>query len=938
MKKILLSAAIALFAMTACQKTEEIDLASNEVTVSISAALPAEMAQTRAEEDGEGASVNRCIMEIYLDGQLYGTRKTVAVKGLQATFSTRLVSGKEYKFVFWADHVENNTTDEYIATDLYYNTADLANVTIKDITSYTGNEDSRDAFYAVEDVKITASQSFGVDLKRPFGQLKVKTLDMSQVPSDMQPTKVSIAFENVHTGIDLFTGELTDEVDGITYANAVALDNNVDNAGELTFDYIFAPSGTQQYLTDFTMSFLNDSGAEVASPYEFSSIPVQRNYRTVVSGNLLTKLADVTVKVDPEFETESGITSDHKDVSAAELQAALDALTETGKHDYNINVIGTLPENGNYNLPSLEAGSTLTINLAGADGTVTFGDSAFAGMLELGSSSANTIAVNINVPEGDAALVSGSWDIKSVSTKPNTFSVNSGATVSTINVKSGNVAIYEGAKVTTITRDASNEDDTTTVTIFDDATQPTINDEKIKVQEGETGLIMIGEKSFATIADALAAAQTNDVIELAEGEFPLDCTVKASNGQYFYLPIEVEGLTIKGKGNAANTIVYGNQYTDNGAWGTQNTITVFAENVTLENLTLMPKQESNKLVEVTANGFKMINCIATANTKVEGADPNDAASIYFNSVSNGVVRGCTINKGNICFDGVMEGTFTIENNTFNGHNQWGDSFYSNFSCSYWGQGKDLSKSTMTVNIINNTFNDVKPLGEDNNVPVVRASYGVFNLEGNKFPDDGIYWQSAPGSGIDNSFGSIFVNYNSVVDQYWHRDRTEPKSFAISNDKIEFETKTEPNNDWNSWQGRKAAVNMSAKTAWEVTSTLTLTGEDRAVSKSIWLNIGIDWPIVLFKQDENGVRSWKYWDSTGTGEWIDVPADKNIPTEAGDYQIKIAFDNGTITHSINGVEIASYELDEASIAVKEIIFNSYSFGESYKTTWSYPVVK
>ncbi|MCI5717558.1 MAG: hypothetical protein MR292_04120 [Alistipes sp.] len=892
----------------------------NTVAVSIAASLPAEMAQTRA--DGDGTSVNRCIMEIYLDGQLYGERQTVKVDGLKATFSTRLVSGKDYELVFWADHVTSNASDEAITTDLHYNTADLANVTIDDITAYTGNDDTRDAFFGTATLKADYSKTLAVELKRPFGQLKIKTLDMSEVPTDMQPKQVSINFESVHTGIDLFTGELTNVTGGITYSQAADV---VDaNNGVLSFDYIFAPAGTEQYLTDFTMSFLNDSGAEVVSPYEFSSIPVQRNYRTTVSGNLLTKQADVTIEVKPGFDDD--ITSDHMDVSAADLQNALDALTEAGKHDYNINVIDNLPAAGNYTLPSLEAGSTLTINLAGAEGEVTFGDSDFAGLFELGSSSANTIAVNINVPKGDAALVSGSWDIKSVSTKPNTFSVNSGATASTINVKGGNVAIYEGATVNSITRDGNNTDETTTVTIFDDATQPTINDEKIKVQEGETGLIMIGEKSFATIADALAAAQPNDVIELAEGKFPLDCTVKASNGQYFYLPIEVEGLTIKGKGDAAKTIVYGNEYTDNGSWGTQNLITVFAENVTLENLTLMPKQAVNKLIEITAPNFSLKNCIAEPNNIVADANATNCGSIYFSqAAANGLIENCTINGGTVSFDGLMAGEFAIRNNIFVEGN-------SNlvFTTPNW-TSNDVTTSTLKVNVENNTFKDFEAFVDGETNPTVRAYYGIFNLTGNTFPTDGIYWQAS-------KFGSIFVNYNSAVDQYWHKDRTEPKSFAISNDKIEFETKTEPNNNWYSWQGRKAAVDMSAKTAWEVTSTLTLTGEDRAVNKSIWLNIGIDWPIVLFKQDENGVRSWKYWDSADTGAWIDVPADKNIPTEAGDYLIKIAFDNGTITHSINGVEIASYELDETSTAVKEIIFNSYSFGDSYKTTWSYPVVK
>lgn len=937
MKRLFLFVILSVLGMTACNNADIMENAGDNTTVvSISASIPAKMNQTRAA--GEGANVNRCIMEVYLDGELYGERAYAEVNDCKANFSVRLVSGKSYDFVFWADHVDDNSSDEAIKEDLHYNTTDLSNVTIADMTAYQGSDDTRDAFFGTATVEADYTKTLAVNLTRPFGQVKVKTLDMNDVPDDMRPTHVSVEFESVPTGIDLFRGELTSAASGITYTGAAALAATAEKEdGLLSFDYIFAPMAEgEQHLVNFTMQFLDDNNVSVAPDYEFSNIPVQRNYRTIVSGYLLTKKADINVSVVPGFDGE--INSDEIEITASELQGVLSALDTEGEHDYNIHVTDNLTA-GSYTLPALADGSTLAIDLAGAEGEVTFGNDSFAGLLELGSTSADAIEININVPNGDAALNSGTWAVNSVSTKPTTFTVNEGATVTTLNVAAGNVVINKGAEVASVARTANNQDETTTVTLFDGAEEPTITDPEIMVQEGVSGQITIGEKSFATIAAALAAAEPYDVIELAEGEYALNHDILSeAHGQKFYLPIEVEGLTIRGKGAAANTVIYGKEYTDNGSWGTQNTITVFAANVTLENLTLMPKQETNKLVEISAEGFKMINCIVTANNKVADADPNDAASIYFSGVSNGVVSGCTINKGNICFDGVMDGVFTIENNTFNGYNQWGDTKYATFTCSYWGQGKDLSKSTMMVNIKNNTFNDVTPLGENNDVPVVRASYGIFNLEGNKFPTDGIYWTSAPGSGIDNSFGAVYVNYNSPVSQLWTKDRTEPKSFAISNDKIEFETMTEPNNNWYSWQGRKAAVDMPAKSSWEVSSTLTLTGENRAVNKSIWLNIGIDWPIVLFKQAEDGTRKWQYWDSSESGAWLDVPADKNISTEAGDYEITIAFDNGTITHSINGVEVASYTLDETVTAVKEIIFNSYSFGESYKTTWSYPVVK
>ena len=70
--------------------------------------------------------------------------------------------------------------------------------------------------------------------------------------------------------------------------------------GELTVDYIWAPV-EQATLADFKMTFLDAAGKEISANSDFKSIPIRRNYRTMVSGNLLTKQGDITVEIDPNF-------------------------------------------------------------------------------------------------------------------------------------------------------------------------------------------------------------------------------------------------------------------------------------------------------------------------------------------------------------------------------------------------------------------------------------------------------------------------------------------------------------------------------------------------------------------------------------------------------------------------------------------------------------
>lgn len=296
MKKLLLLTAITLFGMTACQKAESPEITSDEVQITVETSLPGQLDQTRAV--GDGTTVDRCIMQIYLDGELYGERQVATVSNLKATFSARMIAGKTYELVFWAD---KQGTDKN--TDLHYNTTDLSQVTFAEGDAYKGNDETRDAFFGKVEVTADQNKSVPVDLKRPFGQLNVRTLDLEEVKAAapaLEPKKVKVSFVSLPTGINLRTGALLDDSKAaVAYTDAAAV---VDAAGNLSFDYIFAPAGTEQYLTDFTMSFLDDAGTPVASDYEFASIPVQRNYRTMVSGNLLTKKADITVNVVPGFD------------------------------------------------------------------------------------------------------------------------------------------------------------------------------------------------------------------------------------------------------------------------------------------------------------------------------------------------------------------------------------------------------------------------------------------------------------------------------------------------------------------------------------------------------------------------------------------------------------------------------------------------------------
>lgn len=101
-------------------------------------------------------------------------------------------------------------------------------------------------------------------------------------------------FTSLPNTFNALTGEESGEA-------AVEYTADVLNAtGELTVDYIWAPV-EQATLADFKMTFLDAAGKEISANSDFKSIPIRRNYRTMVSGNLLTKQGDITVEIDPNF-------------------------------------------------------------------------------------------------------------------------------------------------------------------------------------------------------------------------------------------------------------------------------------------------------------------------------------------------------------------------------------------------------------------------------------------------------------------------------------------------------------------------------------------------------------------------------------------------------------------------------------------------------------
>lgn len=449
-KSFLLLAGLILLAFTACQNDELVNGGSgNETAVSFSVQLPgANAPSTRAA--GEGKLVNRCIMEIYLGDKLYGERQVVAVEnGKTATFNVRLVTSQTYDFVFWADV----SGEGGIKADRHYQTTNgLQNISL--LGTYDGNDDSRDAFTGVLLSKlVTGAFNVEVPLNRPFGQLNIKTTDLGSIPTDrtaLIPAAASLAFKGVYTGFNAHTGAVTGDLAALSYDENAAV---VDENGVLTMDYLFAPE-KEQLLTGMVLTMYNAAGEKITDK-KLNDIPVQRNYKTNVTGSMLTVSGQFVATLEPAFTGDL----DKKIVEVANIADVAGALktcdnvvvTTAPTEDTTIElpkytatdkaVSITLPETTNH---------TVTINYA-SSGTETSNPPK-----ELTIIAPQTQKLVIDATQTTVYLNGTKYKEIEAGTAENTLVINDGVTVDKLTVNAGNVKVFGKGTITTILKSTEN--------------------------------------------------------------------------------------------------------------------------------------------------------------------------------------------------------------------------------------------------------------------------------------------------------------------------------------------------------------------------------------------------------------------------------------------------------------------------------------------------
>ena len=520
MKRILFSTSLAAaLLMTGCAKDDlSTTMGNGEMAnVALSVAM-GNASGTRATADyGTGTTANRVILEVYAsNGELY-KRMVAAPTAMTAEFDLRLVTSQEYQFVAWADYsAAVDVTDG--DTDYYYNTDGvngLKGITV-DYSSYLGSDEMRDAFYGQEYRTVSGAITVPMTLTRPFGQLNLFT-DLTDVIDSKCPQGVRVMYSTaVADKFDASTGE-TAGSSVITWAStpvaAIEAAQSVKDAKgvHLATDYILAPSAGEQ-LVDFNVSFFDGSDAMITNNDKFVNIPIKRNFRTNVSGELLTANGEVNMVIVPGFlgESDENVTESVTVATVAEAKAFLASFVGTD----NVNItIEKVTDSESIAVPSSVTGN-VTFVVEGVAGTpALIVTTETAGDITINNESGVAMGLDVTA-ENAAVYVDGIYNSLSVSSKPNTVYIQEDAVVDVLTVNKGNVVLYGEAK--SIVRGAST--DVIELTAY--GTLGTIGD-GIELVDGTILYNVSQNVQKANFTELHKSAATGDVLFVGAGEHAL---------------------------------------------------------------------------------------------------------------------------------------------------------------------------------------------------------------------------------------------------------------------------------------------------------------------------------------------------------------------------------------------------------------------------------
>ena len=435
MKKALLLFASAALLFAGCAK-EQIaggEAEGDRVTATFTMNLATEGTKAVADNDGFAANVNHWVLQVR-DAQndlFYEEERDVAAGTLQQTYELKLFKNQEYTLQFWAD------------TKGAYDTEDLTAVSK---TGLTANADSLDAFSANVTYTSLKSESKSVTLYRPFAQLNIITCDLDSLKAKVVPeTYVKYAptslkvIASVPTTFDVQT-QTAGTASSQTLTATASYANFLAGASETTLfmDYIFA-SDVEADILNIDFDFMSNNQP---ISYEFKNIPLQRNYRTNIKGNLMSNDSEWTVTIDKLWDGNGTTDEEGEDPYLVNYYAAgsIAAANEALKTNNAVSIENPQDLETDIVIPTQQDGKEVSIKISGATSgdIVIKSENEGASVLNLEADAKN---LNIDTPESHVNVNTGNYASITARTGDNTLVIGKDVKTAKLTTTKGAVVI-----------------------------------------------------------------------------------------------------------------------------------------------------------------------------------------------------------------------------------------------------------------------------------------------------------------------------------------------------------------------------------------------------------------------------------------------------------------------------------------------------------------
>ena len=714
-------AATGMLLATSCTNDELDKVRSgNECVVSFTLEQPS--ISTRAYSDG--LTANTLTYAVYESGEteaLITSEDEVKFSNKTATVNLRLVTGKSYDILFWADAEESPYTFDAATQTV---TVDYANA--------VSNDEKRDAFFAAEKgLTVDGAINKTITLQRPFAQLNIGATDIEEAAvAGFTPKQSSVTVKNVYNTLNLLSGEVSDAAE-VTYALAAIPEESeifpVADAKYLAMNYLLVGSEKELADIEFTVS---DGSLSIDRSY--ASVPVQRNWRTNIYGKLLTDEAAFNISIDPDYEGGNEIVPCVA-TNADQLAAALTADAEyisvilNADIDLPISSLGQqTPGSGEYKLGG-ENTKSIMIDLNGKklNLTTTY-------MSSIGAKNADA-TMTIKNGTMTSSTTSGTWNIYDLTFANCNYVINDvvfekaiaftntgkTATIKNVTVNETNdyYAIWISAVGQIVTIDGLTVKSGRGIKI----------DEEYVGEEVAKVILNISNATFTTLLKAAILVKSKEGAEINVSNIDISKVVADKNfavwvdedSKDYADKVIVNGALVKTEGS--NDVIAVNSSEELAKATIEDNATIYLGVGTY----IIPDQAKEKTLSFIGLGKPEDTKIATQDDgSYEGCDYSlDGATVTFENISintnsetyTGYAR-CTGTYKNCIINGTytLYGNSTFENCTFNVSGDvyniwtWGAPEAKFDNCTFNSDGKAIllyGNANTKLTIENSIFND-----------------------------------------------------------------------------------------------------------------------------------------------------------------------------------------------------------------------------------------